>query len=441
MQSSISGFPEFLPKEQLSFNRVMEIIRNKFELYGFIPLDTPAVEKVSTLLTKGNDNEIYGLYRLAEEGGKKDLGLRFDLTVPLARYVAQHYGQLTFPYRRYHIAPVWRGERPQAGRYRQFYQCDIDIIGDGELSLIYDAELLVIICDIFHAIGLMDKFTVKINNRKLLSGLIKSFGISEDKVPEAMRIIDKIEKIDARQFSAELAGLGISSKDINLLQSLATYKKSNEEWLAYLKTLTVHEEFQEGVTELEQVLLHASMLGATLKYICIDPSLARGLSYYTGTVYETKLNEFPELGSVCGGGRYANLAENFTNKVLPGVGISIGISRLIPKMLEMKWLEAKSATTAPVLVTTQNPAYMPQYIQLATMLRQEGINTEMYMQSRSLSAQMKYANKKGFKIAIIADEEELNAGKIGIRDLDSGQQILVAISELTQVIKERLSKP
>ncbi|MBI1954293.1 MAG: histidine--tRNA ligase, partial [Proteobacteria bacterium] len=363
MLSHISGFPEFLPHEQLAFNRIVEIIRNKFELYGFSPLDTPAVEKTSTLLAKGSDHEIYGLYRLSGDEGtsKKDLALRFDLTVPLARYVAQHHGRLTFPYRRYHIAPVWRGERPQAGRYRQFYQCDIDIIGEGELSLTHDGEVLSVIYEIFNAIGLQ-RFIIKINNRSILTSLIKDFGIAEDNVANVLRIIDKAEKISKDQWKAELSAQGLKSSDILFLMNLLSMSMSNKEWLTYLKTLSRSSEFITGIEELEQVLEGAQRFGVPDDYIQITPSLARGLSYYTGTVYETKLLDYPELGSVCGGGRYGNLTQTFINKKFPGVGISIGISRLISKLIEIGLVKTNSQTPASILVTTQNRNLMTYYI-------------------------------------------------------------------------------
>ncbi|NDB86978.1 MAG: histidine--tRNA ligase family protein, partial [Alphaproteobacteria bacterium] len=283
MLTNISGFPELLPKEQIGFNKVIEKIKAQFELNGFTPLDTPAVERVSTLLAKGNDSEIYGLHRLSDSAGskEKDLALRFDLTVPLARYVAQHYGQLTFPYRRYHIAPVWRGERPQDGRYRQFYQCDIDIIGDSALPILYDAECLSVIYNVFRSIGL-ERFVIKINNRFLLTGLIKSFGVSGDLVSSVMRTIDKAEKISKEALALELHNDGISESNIEILRDLIVKRLSNEEWMKYLPTICSDEEFIAGLRELEQVVQSLYKFGVPDNYIQIDPTLARGLNYYTG---------------------------------------------------------------------------------------------------------------------------------------------------------------
>lgn len=438
MLSHISGFPEFLPHEQLAFNRTVEIIRNKFELYGFSPIDTPAVEKTSTLLAKGSDHEIYGLYRLSgdESTNKKDLALRFDLTVPLARYVAQHHGRLTFPYRRYHIAPVWRGERPQAGRYRQFYQCDIDIIDEGELNLIHDGEVLTIMYEIFNSIGLQ-RFIIKINNRSILTSLIKNFCVDEDNVANVLRLIDKAEKMSKDQWKAELSAQGLKSNDIPFLMNLLSMSMSmsNKEWLTYLKTLSRSSEFITGIEELTQVLENAYRFGVPDEYIQIDPSLARGLSYYTGTVYETKLLDYPELGSVCGGGRYGNLTQSFINKKFPGVGISIGISRLIPKLIEMGLVKTDSQTPASILVTTQNRNLMTYYMDIAQRLRKAQIKTELYLPEKPLGTQMKYASKKGFKFVIIADEAERQTHHVIVRNLESGEQITATMGNLLKTLE------
>lgn len=435
MVTNISGFPELLPREQIAFNRVVQIIKQQFELHGFTPIDTPAVERASTLLAKGNDSEIYGIHRLADEGGskEKDLALRFDLTVPLARYVAQHYGQLTFPYKRYHIAPVWRGERPQAGRYRQFYQCDIDIIGDGELPLIYDAEALSIIYKVFKQIGL-ERFVIKINNRFLLTGLLKSFGAEEETLPTLMRIIDKADKISRDALSVELEQQGLPHAHITLLLDLLEKNISNKAWLEYLPTICNHPEFITGLEELSSVLHSLKAFGVEEQHIKIDAALARGLNYYTGTISETKLLDYPELGSICGGGRYANLAESFSNKRLPGVGMSIGISRLIPKLIEAGIIKADMETPASVLVTTQNQSLMNEYIKIAQLLRDNGVNTDIYLAPKPLAAQMKYANKKGFVFAIIADEAELREDQLILRKLTDGSQQIIKITELSESI-------
>jgi histidyl-tRNA synthetase len=432
MISNISGFPEFLPNEQIVFNKILDIIKNKFELYGFSPMDTSAVEKTATLLSKGNDHEIYGIYRLAgEENNHKDIALRFDLTVPLARYVAQNYHELSFPYRRYHIAPVWRGERPQKGRYRQFYQCDIDIIGQENLSIKYDAEILAIIIDTLKAIGL-NNFVVKINNRNILTGLIKSFNISdENKINSIIRIIDKFGKITEGIMISQLTQLELNLENIEIIMSLFDSKKTNEEHLTYLANLSDSMEMQQGINELREILNLANIFNIDSNMISITPSLARGLSYYTGTIYETILLDYPELGSICGGGRYANLTSQFSKQKLPGVGVSIGISRLIPKLLELGIFKAESWTSAQILVTTQHHEFIDQYIKIANILRSLGINCEIYLENKNLNAQMKYASKKNFPFVLIADKNELDLNQVIIRNMSNGQQRIYTIEELS----------
>jgi len=435
MLHNISGFPELLPPSQIAFNKIIAIIQNTFELYGFTPMETPAVEKTSTLLSKGNDHEIYGVYRLAEQNSlsKKDLGLRFDLTVPLARYVAQNHGELIFPYKRYHIGPVWRGERPQAGRYRQFVQCDIDIIGENDLSNYHDAEILAIICNIFKTIGNF-KFTIKINDRRILVELLNSFGIGAPIIPEAIKIIDKFAKISLEQFNSELIELGLKPSDIAILQTLNNDQFSNENWLEYLKTLSPAEDFHLAISDLSATLKTAISFGALNENIKISPSLARGLNYYTGIVYETILDDFPELGSVCGGGRYANLTQQFSKKKLPGIGISIGASRLIGKLIEEGLIDISKWTNAKVLVTTQNKDLIATYSNIAATLRKNNIATEIYLDNKSLSSQMKYAAKKGFKFAIIADHTEINNEEVIIRILEKSEQIKIKLTDLVSFI-------
>lgn len=435
MLNNISGFPELLPSSQIAFNKVISIIQNKFELYGFSPLDTPAVEKTSTLLAKGNDHEIYGVYRLAEQSlnSKKDLGLRFDLTVPLARFVAQNYGQLIFPYKRYHIGPVWRGERPQSGRYRQFIQCDIDIIGDNDLSHYYDGEILAIISNIFKAIGDF-KFTIKINDRRILVELLKSFALNEEMIPDTIKVIDKFAKISLEQFKSELIDLGLKDGDVAILQTLNNDSFTNENWLEYLQTLSDASEFHLAVSDLAATLKTAQSFGATMENIQISPNLARGLNYYTGIVYETILNDFPELGSVCGGGRYANLTQEFSKKKLPGIGISIGASRLIGKLLEEGLIDASKWTNAKILVTMQNPALISHYSNIARMLRNNNIATEIFLDDKSLGFQMKYAANKGFAYAIISDESEVLNNEVIIRILEKSEQVTIKLDELVNFI-------
>lgn len=439
MLKNISGFPEFLPREQIAFNQMIAMIKKKFESYGFAPLETPAVERTATLLAKGNDTEIYGIHRLADTTGaeKKELALRFDLTVPLARYVAQHYSQLTFPYRRYHIAPVWRGERPQAGRYRQFYQCDIDIIGDGVLSLFHDAEALSLIYQVFTAMGL-DQFVIHINHTGMLTGLIQSFGISGHNIAVVMRIIDKADKMTPDSLERELyTHGGLNHQHIHILLDLISRKMSDQQaWLNYLAGLCTENIFHQSLAELQAVLKHAKSFGIPDECLQVTPALARGLNYYTGTVAEVRLLNYPALGSVCGGGRYDNLAGVFSSKQLPGVGFSIGISRLLPLLMQMGLIKTDAETPAQVLVTTQNPDFMSEYINCAQLLRQQGINTELYLADKPLGAQMKYASKKGIDFAIIASSPEFQAKKVILRHMKTGEQSTIALAEAMRMIQQ-----
>lgn len=431
---SISGFPELLPKEQVAFNTCLDFVKKQFESYGFSPMDTPAVEKASTLLSKGNDSEIYGLCRLtSEEGSKKELGLRFDLTVPLARYVAEHYGQLIFPFKRYHIAPVWRGERAQAGRYRQFYQCDIDIIGETELSLAYDAELLGIIHKIFSSFGLPN-YRIKINNRKILMGLMQEFGVEENQVEAAIRQIDKKEKIDALTMEKGLEDLGLAKKVVHLITTFLEKKGTNQQMLDYLAGFTKSDLLQEGLRELKEVIQLSQSFDVTDSILEVDPTLARGLNYYTGTIYETKWMDCLEIGTICAGGRYQNLAETFTRKVLPGVGVSIGVSRLIPKMIEKGLIKSDAETYARVLVTVQNRQFLPYYISLAEKIRSHGIGAEVYLQDKPLPNQIKYADRKGFEIVVIANEDEIRMNSLNFKILKEQRQEKGSIETLIEFL-------
>lgn len=432
---SISGFPELLPKEQVAFNTCLDFIKKQFESYGFTPMDTPAVEKASTLLSKGNDSEIYGLCRLTgEEGSKKELGLRFDLTIPLARYVAEHYGQLIFPFKRYHIAPVWRGERAQAGRYRQFYQCDIDIIGETELSLAYDAELLGIIHKIFSSIGLPN-YRIKINNRKILIGLMQEFGVHESQLEAAIRQIDKKEKIDALMMEKGLEELGIEKKVVVQILSFLEKEGSNQQMLDYLGGFTKNDLLAAGLKELKEVIHLARSFHVVDSILEVDPTLARGLNYYTGTIYETKWMDCLEIGTICAGGRYQNLAETFTRKVLPGVGISIGVSRLIPKMIERGLIKSDTETFAKVLVTVQDRQFLPHYISLAEEIRSHGIGAEVYLQDKPLPNQIKYADRKGFDVVVIANEEEIRTKTLNYKILKEQRQEKGSLKSLIDYLK------
>ena len=326
---TLAGFMELLPNEQILFNQMKEKIEKTYQRYGFLPLDTPIIELSEVLLAKAGGETEKQIYRF--EKGDTDLSLRFDLTVPLAKYVAKNYGNLSFPFRRYQIGKVYRGERAQKGRYREFYQCDIDIIGDGELDIINDAELPSVIYTLFKELG-FDDFTIKINNRKLLSGLFES--LSQDiKSIEILRIIDKIEKIGKQAVISELEKLGLNNEDINKIISFIEIDGTTDEKLEKVENLKIENEtYKNGINEIKEVIKYVRLFGIPEQNFSLDLTIARGLDYYTGTVYETFLNNYRELGSVCSGGRYENLAEYYTDKKLPGVGISIGLTRLLYKL-------------------------------------------------------------------------------------------------------------
>lgn len=431
MKSDISGFPEFLPNEQIAFNNVMNTIKEHFELYGFVPMDTPAVERIETLLAKGNDSEIYGLYRLADENSKKSLGLRFDLTVPFARYVSSHHGRMIFPHKRYQIAPVWRGERPQYGRYRQFYQCDVDIIGEDELSISHDAEILKLITETLRDLNIPE-FTTKVNNRKILTGFLNHVIVgehAEEKILECMHLIDKIDKLSVDEFWKGMEEFGISSKDLTKLKSFLEVEKrgSNEEILKMLKPLNFSAEFNEGVSELETVLDLLKKFGIEDRYVKISTSLARGLSYYTGTVFETSFDDIKDIGSIGGGGRYDDLTSMISgsDKKFVGVGASIGISRMVPKLIDKGLLNCAKSTTSQLLVTVQNRNFIGSYMKLSGKFRRLGIKTETYLQDKSLGAQIGYASRKGIKYVLIANDVELLDNKAIIRNLETKEQTVI----------------
>lgn len=443
--SAISGFPEFLPAQQIAMNKMMMTIRDVYESYGFLPLDTPVVERVSTLMAKGGaEHEIYGIHRLAaeEKGGNpnKDLALRFDLTVPLARFVAQNYGELTFPFRRYHIAPVWRGERPQAGRYRQFYQADIDVIGDGELGLHYDAEMPAIIASILKKFNLGD-FTIRINNRKLLQGFFESYGFdTTEKIQGAIRIVDDLEKVEHSVIVEQLMAIGTTQNDAASILGFFTKNQGTDVWLRELEMMIPEfcETFKTGVDELKEVVAGLRSLKVAEEMFCVDPSIARGLGYYTGTIYETRLHDFPELGSICSGGRYDDLAGKFTNKKLPGVGISIGLSRLAVPLIEKGIVPVQTSTIAPVMVSSMDLQYKDLYLEIASSLRESGIKVENYLEARSFKAQMKYADKRGFSVIVIAGEDEVKAGAVILKDLVTGAQTTVLKADVVDAVKALL---
>ncbi len=442
----VSGFPEFLPDEQILFNKMLDIIRDEFEAHGFSPIETPAIERKEVLTSKGGDErEIYSLSRLLEDDEQPDadtnLALHFDLTVPLARYVSQHAHDLAFPFRRYQIQKVWRGERAQAGRYREFYQCDIDVIGRDSLSILNDAEIPAVIYKIFQRMGI-GQFMIGISNRKILQGYFLHLGVADDQITEVMRIVDKLEKIGSAAVIQEL--LEKTDVDESLAQDVVDFLGTEYDTDGLLEQLhamtgSINETFSAGVDELARLVDAIRNFGVPDTHFTIDPGVVRGLDYYTGTIYETTLTEHPEIGSICSGGRYDNLASHFTDDPLPGVGISIGLSRLIPQLLEAGVLEADSATVAPVLVTSLNSSHMNDYLRIATLLRNANIKTEVYLENDRLGKQFKYADKKGFKITIIAGGDEFEKQSVTVRNMQSGEEQMVPETEFISVVKSQLA--
>ncbi|HDN28006.1 MAG TPA: histidine--tRNA ligase [Thioploca sp.] len=442
--TAISGFPEFLPPEQILFAKVLDIIREGYELYGFSPIETPAVERKEVLTSKGgNEKEIYALSRLAAGEGENpntELALHFDLTVPLARYVAMHKNKLTFPFRRYQIQKVWRGERSQAGRSREFYQCDIDVIGRGSLSLLTDAEIPSIIYQIFRRMKI-GPFVIRINNRKILQGYFQSLGIQADQIDGITRIIDKLEKMGTEKVVSELTNKTALEKATaqQMIDFLGNELKTDD-MLTQLNSMSqINEQFSQGVKELASVVEGIRNFRVPEASFKIDLSVARGLDYYTGTVYETVLVEHPGIGSICSGGRYDDLASFFTNEKLPGVGLSIGVTRLVSQLIEDGLLKKGAATVAQVLVASMDENRTSDYLRMGTELRNAGIPTEVYLEKARIGNQLKYADKKGFKIAIIAGENEFSENTVQIKDLITGEPIVCPLTDMVQQVKKSLS--
>lgn len=430
---TLPGFMELLPNEQILFNQMKQTIEDTYKTYGFLPIDTPVIELSEVLLAKAGGETEKQIYRFTK--GDTDLSLRFDLTVPLAKYVAKNYGNLSFPFRRYQIGKVYRGERAQKGRYREFYQCDIDIIGDETLDIINDAELPSVIATTFRKLGFED-FTIKINNRKILNGLYASINQTEKSV-DIMRIIDKIDKIGDEAVVEELTKIEVPEDAIEKIMQFIKIDGTIDEKLEKLESLQIdNETYKTGVEELKQVVKYIRLFGIEDKNFTIDLSIARGLDYYTGTVYETFLNGYRELGSVCSGGRYENLAQNYTEKKLPGVGVSIGLTRLFYKLNELNLIksEKKSISELLILPMTEN---MEVPIKLATELRRLNVNTEIYLNNKKLKAKMKYADKLEIPYIIVIGDDEIESSMVKIKNMKTGEETKVELDaeKIKKVIK------
>ncbi|MDX1963873.1 MAG: histidine--tRNA ligase [Pirellulales bacterium] len=436
---TLKGFRDYLPEAMIPREWLMETARRVYRSFGFSPIDTPALEYLEILLGKGSDETDKQLYRFKDHGDR-DVGLRFDLTVPLARFTAQYQAQLPLPFKRYHIAPVWRGENTQKGRYREFLQCDFDTIGT--LSIAADIEAALVIHELLTAIGIQ-RFTIRLNNRRVLNGLLEKQGLLEKSVP-VLRAIDKLGKIGPAGVLAELASTAqcTTSQADNVLR-LAELSGTNEQILAELQSLVAGNPLGEsGVAQLREVLAGVAAGGVPAERIQLDVSIARGLDYYTGTIYETILNDLPGIGSVCSGGRYDNLAELYTNQQLPGIGASLGLDRLLAALEELGLLP-RVATPAPVLIAYFDTGRLADYLQLAARIRGAGIGVEVFPDPKKLGQQLKYADRRGFTLAVIAGEQEFAAGTVQIKQLQSGESVtasLTAPGELETQIQNMLSE-
>jgi len=428
---TLPGFMELLPQEQILFDNMMGKIRKSYERFGFLPIDTPIIEKAEVLLAKAGGETEKQIYRFNK--AESDLALRFDLTVPLAKYVTQYYNDLSFPFKRYQIGKVYRGERPQKGRFREFYQCDIDIIGDGELSIMNDAEIPSIIYTTIREIG-FENFTICINNRKILNGLFKELN-QEEKSVEIMRIIDKIEKIGKQNVIESLKDLNISQNNIDTIIAFLEIDGTNDQKLKKLGDLNIKNEvYKKGLEELSDVVKYIRIYGIPENSFKVDLTIARGLDYYTGTVYETFLDEYREIGSVCSGGRYENLAEFYTDRKLPGVGVSIGLTRLFYKLNELQAIQEKQKSIAKVLVVPMTEK-IEKALEVATKLREAGINTQVYLEDKKIKSKFKYADKLQIPNVIIIGDEEIESNTVALKNMETGQQEILSIEEVVEKLK------
>ena len=433
---TLSGFMELLPAQQQQLERMMDILRTTYSRYGFTPLDTPVIEASEVLLAKGGGETEKQIYRFQK--GDADLALRFDLTVPLAKYVALHGNDLAFPFRRYQIGKVYRGERAQRGRFREFYQADIDIIGDGKLDITNEAEIPSIIYQTFTALGLT-RFQIRVNNRKILNGFYAMLGLT-DRSGDIMRTVDKLDKIGPHKVRACLIDdVGLTGDQAEEIMRFISITGSNDQVLSALEGYRGrHELFDQGLDELTTVTRYLAAFGVPEVNFAVDLTIARGLDYYTGTVYETTLLDYPEIGSVCSGGRYDNLAEYYTDRQLPGVGISIGLTRLFYVLGEQGLLNP-SLPTAPadVLILPMTQDLTPA-IQLATRLRGAGVRTQLYTEQKKFKAKMNYADKLGVPYVVFLGDDEIAAGLVACKDMTSGEQTKLPFDATLSRIQEGL---
>ena len=430
---TLSGFMELLPAPQQQMERFLQTLRDTYSLYGFTPLDTPLVESAEILLAKGGGETEKQIYRFSK--GDADLALRFDLTVPLAKYVAMHAGELAFPFRRYQIGKVYRGERAQRGRFREFYQADIDIIGDGKLDIANEAEIPAVIYTTFVRLGL-ERFQIRVNNRKILNGFYAMQGLSE-RSGDIMRSVDKLDKIGPEKVRLILTeDVGLSEAQADEILKFIAIRGSNAEVLAALEGYAGRNElFDTGLEELKTVAKYLAAFGVPETHFAVDLTIARGLDYYTGTVYETLMLDHPEIGSICSGGRYDNLAEYYTERQLPGVGISIGATRLFYVLQEQKLLnESLNIAPAELLILPMTPD-ITAAAEAATFFRATGIRTQLYTEQKKFKAKMGYADKLGIPFVAFLGEDEAAQGKISLKNMETGEQKLCSLEEAAALVK------
>jgi histidyl-tRNA synthetase len=428
------GVMELLPREQIAFQHMLDVIRGAYESFGFLPIETPVFETRDVLLTKSGgetEKQVYFAQSTGAlaQGHEPDMALRFDLTVPLARYVAEHERELVFPFRRYQMQRVYRGERPQKGRFREFYQCDIDIIGKDRLDPIYDAEVPAVIAAIFTKLGVGD-FTIRFSNRKILCGWLAAHELQGEQQAAVLRELDKLDKIGADKVLATLLAQGLDSDKADALLRLVSVRTDNASVLTALRAQAIeHPLFLAGCAEATAMVAALSALGVPESQARLDLGIVRGLDYYTGTVYETQINAHPEFGSVCSGGRYDDLAGHYTKSVLPGVGISIGATRLFDLLRQTGWTESFS-TSVKVMIAQMHPELRHDYFALATALRQAGLNTEIYLEPAKLDKQLRYADRAGIPNVVLLGENEKASNTVIVKSMRTQQQQSLPMAEL-----------
>ena len=428
---TLKGFRDYLPETMIPRERLIETAQKIYRSYGFAPIDTPALEYLEILAGKGSDETDKQLYQFEDHGGRK-VGMRFDLTVPFARFSAQYINQIGIPFKRYHIGKVWRGENTQAGRYREFMQCDFDTIGTE--SIVSDIETTLVIHDLLNAIGFEYFYKIHVNNRLVLSGLLEKLGLSEKSVP-ILRSLDKLAKIGREKVAIEMmATASATERQANAVLQLAELTGTNDEILNDLKTMVSgNASGEDGLEKLRTLVTQVRAAGVSEQAVCIDVSIARGLDYYTGTIYETFLTELPTIGSVCSGGRYDNLAGLYTTQKLPGIGASLGLDRLFAAMENLGKIE-KTATPADIFIPFFVAERLGDYLRLAAELRQAGFNVEVYPESKKLGQQLKFADKRGFRFAVVIGSDEFEQGKCQIKNMKSGETVECPINEIVATL-------